>query len=224
MKNKKILLLIFVLIAVAVIICLFAFKPKPSTGVVKIGIDDTTFMGKGFVYKKVKSGYYILTNYHVIEGASTIIVKADDDKYEAERVGLDKYLDIAVIKITCKKRLYTYKFGNGDKVKLFERDSDKLLTGEVVEKNIYPITVNKNNDYATDLLKTNIVIEEGYSGSPLLNNNNQVVGIVTLKDGSRKLTEFRVRPGKFDKKTNRAACLIENLQLNKKKVVTVRAK
>ena len=67
---------------------------------------------------------------------------------------------------------------------------------------------------------------KGFKTKKAYDKGNHIVveGIVTLKDGSRKLTEFRVRPGKFDKKTNRAACLIENLQLNKKKVVTVRAK
>ncbi len=195
MKNKKkLLLLLIVLVAIIFAICIFTFKPKPSTGVVKIGTDETTFTGKGFVYKKVKNGYYILTNYHVIEGVGTIIVKIDDDRYEASRVGVDKYLDLAIIKIECNKNLYTYRFGSGDKVKLFERDSDKFINGEVVEKDIYPITVNKNNDYATDLLKTNIVIEEGYSGSPLLNNKNQVVGIITLKDENNNAyaTDYKV--------------------------------
>ena len=182
MKHKKLLLLLVILIVSIIAVCLFAFKPKLSTGIAKIGVDDNTIVGKGFVYKKVRGGYYLLTNYHVIEGTSTIVVKIGNDSYEAERVGLDKYLDLAIIKIKCNKRLYTFGFGSGNKVKTISKDSDDFISGEVTEESVYPIEVNANNDYATDLLKTNIVVEEGYSGSPLLNSVNQVVGIITLKD------------------------------------------
>ena len=117
-----------------------------------------------------------------LETNSKIVVTSGNNKYEGSRVGLDNYLDVAVIKIRSNKRLHVFKFGSGDKVKLYNKDSLDLINGEVTEKNVYPVSVSKNNDYAMDLLKTNILVEEGYSGSPLLNDKNKVVGIVTLKD------------------------------------------
>jgi len=52
-------------------------------------------------------------------------------------------------------------------------------------------------------------------------NHMVIEGILTLTNGKKKLTEFRVRPGKF-RANGTATCLIENLQLNKKKIVNVR--
>ena len=51
----------------------------------------------------------------------------------------------------------------------------------MVEKDIYPVTVDNKNDYAMELLKTDIKVKDGYSGSPLL-SNNKVVGVITLRD------------------------------------------
>ena len=79
---------------------------------------------------------------------------------------------------------------------------------------------------AESFFRENYKNVKSYKTTKAYDRKNHIVaeGIVTLKNGQKKLTEFRIRPGKFDKKTNTATCLIENLQLNKKKVVTVRAK
>ena len=184
MKKSKKLILLLVIFVIG-FVCLFLFNKKslPEESIVELQFDDVYgSSGRGFIYKKNKRDYYILTNYHVLSGKKDIIVLLNNgDTLKASRVGLDKYLDLAIIKINTNKKLPVLKFGKGTNVKTYDFDSKEYLEGQVVEKDIYPVTVDNKNDYAMELLKTDIKVKDGYSGSPLL-SNNKVVGVITLRD------------------------------------------
>lgn len=186
MKINKKIMLVVILLAIIISLVVNNFKehdPKESLVLIESSTNIES-NGKGFIYKHVKDGYYILTNYHVIAGKKNIKVTLDNkEEFEAERVGLDDYLDLAIIKINTKKKLPLLKFSDSlEGLKAYNYDSGEYVDGEVLESDLYPVTVNDSDDYAMKLIKVSITIKEGFSGTPLLNKNNQVVGIITLKD------------------------------------------
>ena len=75
-------------------------------------------LGSGFI---IDGDGSILTNNHVVENASKIVVKlSDDQEYEAKVIGRDAKTDIAVIKINAKSSLPAANFGDSDKLEVGE--------------------------------------------------------------------------------------------------------
>lgn len=166
-----------------------------SESVVEITTETRTtgeFMNQ-YVSKGAGSGViirqdgYIVTNYHVIDGASTYKVRTKDGKeYDAEFIGGSASNDIAVLKINAKG-LTVAAIG----------DSDKLETGDLVVAIGNPLgtlggTVTEGIISATSrdinidgntmtLLQTSAAINPGNSGGGLFNSNGELVGIVNAK-------------------------------------------
>lgn len=130
---------------------------------------------------------YIITNQHVIDGASTISVTLNNDEvYEAELIGYDASVDIAVIKIDASN-LTIAAIG----------DSDSLTVGETVIAIGNPLgelggTVTEGIISATSreltidgqdmtLLQTSAAINPGNSGGGLFNMAGELIGIVNAK-------------------------------------------
>lgn len=130
---------------------------------------------------------YIMTNNHVIDGASKITVTTSDDKeYEAKLVGTDSITDIAVLK-TSAKNLTPATYGN----------SDQLAVGDMAVAIGNPLgelggTVSAGIISALDrelaidgktmtLLQTDASINPGNSGGGLFNGDGQLIGIVVAK-------------------------------------------
>ena len=130
---------------------------------------------------------YIMTNNHVIDGASKITVTTSDDKeYEAKLVGTDSITDIAVLKISAKN-LTPATYGN----------SDQLAVGDMAVAIGNPLgelggTVSagiisaRDRELAIDgktmtLLQTDASINPGNSGGGLFNGDGQLIGIVVAK-------------------------------------------
>lgn len=130
---------------------------------------------------------YIVTNYHVISGASSCKVRLSDGKeYDATYVGGSETDDIAVVKIDAK-----------DLNPVVLGDSDKLVTGEdvlaignplgelggTVTEGILSSTSRTMNvdGVEMELLQTSAAINPGNSGGGLFNAKGELIGIVTLK-------------------------------------------
>ena len=131
---------------------------------------------------------YIVTNNHVISGASNINVRLNNGKeYKAKLVGTDAQTDIAVIKIEPTEALVPAVFG----------DSSKLIIGELTVAIGNPLgelggTVTDGIISALDreitvegenmvLLQTNAAVSPGNSGGGLFNANGELIGIVNAK-------------------------------------------
>ena len=72
--------------------------------------------GSGFIYKKGDKYGYIMTNHHVIEDASKVVITlSNDDQVEAKILGSDKYLDLAVLRIDAKYVKQVAKIGTSEK-------------------------------------------------------------------------------------------------------------
>ena len=130
---------------------------------------------------------YIMTNNHVIEGASKITVTTDDEKqYDATLVGRDSMNDVAVIKIKAKN-LTPATYGNSDQLAVGEMAiaiGNPLgeLGGTVTQGIISALDRELTIDGKTmRLLQTDSSINPGNSGGGLFNSEGQLVGLVVAK-------------------------------------------
>ncbi len=142
--------------------------------------------GSGFV---VSSSGYILTNAHVIEGASIVDIRfSDGEEINATIIGSDAETDVAVLKIE-KEGLSPLKLGDSDAVRVGEYvlaignplDTDELantITFGIISAKSREITIDS---YTNTYLQTDAAINFGNSGGPLLNMQGEVIGMNSAK-------------------------------------------
>lgn len=141
-------------------------------------------IGTGFI---INEDGYIITNQHVIENASEIKVNiaGDNKKYEAQVIGQDKELDLAVLKITPDKKFNTVKLGDSDNIRVGEwvvaignpYGLDHTVTAGVISALGRPIKIEQR--VYKNLIQTDAAINPGNSGGPLLDMQGNVIGINT---------------------------------------------
>ena len=141
--------------------------------------------GSGFIYS---SDGYIITNYHVIESASSIKVTLYDGKsYDAQLVGYDESNDVAVLKIDAKD-LTPVTIGDsgnlnvGDSVIAIGNPLGELtfsLTSGAVSALDREVTMS--NNVTMELIQTDCAINSGNSGGALFNLYGEVIGITNAK-------------------------------------------
>jgi S1-C subfamily serine protease len=166
---------------------------KSETGVVKISVQrgpdgprDTPGMGSGFVYDNLG---HIITNAHVVEGASKATVTfLDGTQYDAQIVGQDKFTDIAVIKVSEKPRLlHPLRLGDSSQLHVGEPVAaignpfglSGSMTSGIVSQ-IGRLLPSQDSGFSIpDVIQTDAAINPGNSGGPLLNMKGEVVGINT---------------------------------------------
>lgn len=138
-------------------------------------------LGSGFI---IDADGSILTNNHVVENASKIVVKlADDEEYEAKVVGRDSKTDIAVIKINAKISLPAANFGDSDRLEVGEWvvaignpfGLDSTVTSGIVSAKGRHIGQGPYDNF----IQTDASINPGNSGGPLINLRGEVIGINT---------------------------------------------
>ena len=157
-------------------------------------------LGSGFFFN---DNGYILTNYHVVDGAKEINVKLKDqtESVSATYVGGDQILDIAIIKITPTKKTPFLKFGDSDKARVGEwviaignpYNLDHTVTLGIISAKGRPITVggNNSNEYE-NMIQTDAAINPGNSGGPLLNIKGEVIGINTAVNSAGQGLGFAI--------------------------------
>ena len=151
--------------------------------------------GTGFVYKKDSGKGYILTNYHVVNGSTSLKVTfSDDSKVNAKFVGGDEYSDIAVISVDDSAVKQVAKLGSsvssvlGDTVFTVGSPVGDEYRGTVTrgilsgKDRLVSVAVSGGvNDYVMKLLQTDAAMNPGNSGGPLCNVNGEVIGMNSLK-------------------------------------------
>ena len=141
--------------------------------------------GSGFV---ITEDGYILTNYHVIEDASSIQVSfIDGSSYDAELVGGESENDIAVLKIEATG-LTPVVIGDSDNVKVGEQvvaignplgELTYSMTSGIISAKDRSITME--NGEVMNMIQTDTAINSGNSGGPLFDMYGQVIGITSAK-------------------------------------------
>jgi len=152
----------------------------------KTGLAPTGY-GSGVI---ISPEGYIVTNFHVIEGAVSVVVTlSDGQEAEAEIVGSDEGTDLAVLKISPSENPLSWaRLG----------DSGKLTPGQYVlaignpgglelERSVTLGIISATDrsfdvyDWVFGLLQTDAAINPGNSGGPLVNLNGEVIGINSVK-------------------------------------------
>src|SRR5215213_141184 len=146
---------------------------------------DQTVSGTGFF---ITDQGYILTNNHVVEGASEVtIILSDGTQHKATIVGTDLYSDIAVLK-TDGNIPAVAQLGNSDVLKPGESviaigsplgNFKNTVTVGVVSATGRAIDTG-NGYQIEDLIQTDAAINHGNSGGPLVNLAGEVIGVNTL--------------------------------------------
>jgi len=173
-------------------ITLIELFEKSEEGVVKIKVErtetlgDTGSVGSGFVYDNLG---HIITNAHVVDGASKATVTfLDGSQYDAEIIGIDKFTDLAVIKVTEKPRLlHPLQIGDSSQLRIGEQVAaignpfglSGSMTSGIVSQMGRLLPSQDSGFSIPDVIQTDAAINPGNSGGPLLNMKGQVVGINT---------------------------------------------
>ena len=149
---------------------------------------ETEGMGSGFI---INTDGYILTNYHVINGAKEVTVTlSDGQEVTASVVNYDSDKDIAMIKLNGNVEVPgVVELGNSDALQpgeevvaignpLSKELSSTLTKGIVSALNR---SVETQSGVNTNLIQTDAAINSGNSGGPLINTKGEVIGLNTLK-------------------------------------------
>ncbi len=141
--------------------------------------------GSGFV---VDSKGYILTNNHVVDGATRVKVKLMDDTkdYTATVVGTDSELDLAVLKIDAGKPLKAVKMGNSDSVQVGDWavaigspfGLEATVTAGIISAK--GRALGDQDHQLQRFLQTDAAINPGNSGGPLLDIRGEAIGVNTM--------------------------------------------
>ena len=137
-------------------------------------------VGSGFIVDKAG---YVVTNAHVIEGASRITVKLESgEEHVAKVIGMDDETDLAVLKIDVPRELPFLKFGDSNKAEVGDWvlaiGSPFGLTRTVTAGIISQTKRETPNASAFKrFIQTDAAINRGNSGGPLVNMDGEVVGV-----------------------------------------------
>lgn len=147
------------------------------------GSQQSNALGSGFVIDKAG---YIVTNYHVVEGAKSIQVTfSNNSSIDAHLVGADPSTDIAIVKVDTSSRALTpLRLGDSDAVQVGDSvvaignpfGLSRTVTAGIVSAIQRQITAP--NEYEIDhVIQTDAPINHGNSGGPLISALGEVIGV-----------------------------------------------
>ena len=146
---------------------------------------EGTSSGSGFI---LSQDGYVITNYHVVEGSTSVeVILHDGTKYPAQLVGYDSTNDVAVLKVDAQD-LPAVKLGSssdliiGDMVVAIGNPLGELASTQTVGY-VSGIGREVSTDGLTSIsmIQTDAAINPGNSGGPLFNMRGEVIGITTAK-------------------------------------------
>ena len=148
---------------------------------------EASAAGSGFI---LTDDGYIVTNYHVVEGANAIqITTYDNESYDAELIGYDESNDIAVLKVNAKN-LTPVILGDSDQLNVGD---SVVAIGNPLGQLAFSLTsgsvsaLNRRisiSNVAMNLIQTDCAINSGNSGGALFNSYGEVIGITNAKYSS----------------------------------------
>ncbi len=148
-------------------------------GVVSVLTEDG--QGSGAIYS---DDGYIVTNHHVIKTASNIeVLFSDGSRVDAVLIGSNSVNDIALLKVDVDD-LYELEFGNSNDVKIGQKVvalGNPLGLSFTVTEGIVSAKNRVIIEGAAGLIQTDVAVNPGNSGGPLLNKEGEVIGIVNAK-------------------------------------------
>lgn len=180
--------------------------------------------GSGVVYKIDGNTAYIVTNNHVVEGASKLeVVTTTGDTVDATLVGTDVFSDLAVITIDASNVSSTITFTDSDQVKVgslaiaIGSPLDNAFSSSVTQgiisgvNRVLPVDLTGDQvaDWEQTLIQTDAAINPGNSGGALVNKDGQLIGI-----NSSKMSATGVEGMGFAIPANEVAFITSQLEAN----------
>jgi len=161
-------------------------KSKDFTAIIEdvlqsvVSVGTNKGLGSGAV---IDDRGFIVTNYHVIDGASIIrVLTYDNEVYDAALVGFNDVVDVAVLKVDTS--LDNLRFGDSDDVDVGERvialgnpAGLSFTVTEGIVSAVHRTGPNNLNIY----LQTDVPINPGNSGGPLVDTNSRIIGLNNFK-------------------------------------------
>lgn len=158
---------------------------------------ESTSVGSGVIINKKDGEIDILTNYHVIEGATTLTCTlADNTNVEATVKGVDEDRDLAVISIKTSdlsedtlKQIAIATIGDSDKLQVGEQvvaignalGYGQSVTTGIVSATNRSVSTSSDTDKSQSYIQTDAAINPGNSGGALLNMSGELIGINSAK-------------------------------------------
>jgi len=152
-------------------------EPQPAPPIMR----RATALGSGFI---IDPSGYIVTNFHVVDGADEITVRlADDTNLKAKLIGGDDKTDLALLKVESPKPLPAAHWGDSDSIRVGDWvlaiGNPFGLGGTVTAGIISARQRDINAGPYDDFLQTDASINRGNSGGPTFNMEGEVVGVNT---------------------------------------------
>ncbi|HZH61848.1 MAG TPA: trypsin-like peptidase domain-containing protein [Metabacillus sp.] len=178
--------------------------------------------GSGVIYKKEGKNAFVVTNHHVIEGASQVEISlSDGTRIPAEILGSDVLTDLAVLRVDSEKITKVAEFGDSDAVRPGEPviaignplglQFSGSVTQGIISGTERAIPIDENGDGLVDwnaeVLQTDAAINPGNSGGALINLDGKVIGI-----NSMKIAQSAVEGIGLSIPANHAIPIIEDLE------------
>lgn len=165
-----------------------------------VSIKTSSAQGSGAI---IGADGYIVTNVHVIEGASTIrAVTYSGKTYNAILIGMDTAVDIAVLKVDAAN-LKSLGYGDSDAVKVGE----KVLAAGNPAGLSFTVTEGIVSAFrrfdGVDYIQTDVPINPGNSGGPLVNAKGEIIGINNFKVGGFESLGFAISSDETKSVTSR---------------------
>lgn len=140
---------------------------------------ETETLGSGFI---ISADGYIVTNQHVIDKAKTInITLYNNEKTEAEVVGIDKKTDLALLKINTTTPLISASFGDSDVLRVGDWvlaiGNPFGLGGSVTAGIVSAKSRDIESGSYDNFIQTDAAINQGNSGGPMFNLKGEVIGV-----------------------------------------------
>ena len=150
--------------------------------------------GSGFIYKIDSTYAYLLTNEHVVSGTITVgVLNKNNQEVEGTVLGVDKYLDIAVVRIKKEAAVAKVKINTKDNFKIGDRifaigtpvgeTYFNSVTSGIISGLDRKLTLNveRQKDWIQKTIQVDAAINPGNSGGPLVNDKGEVIGINSIK-------------------------------------------
>ncbi|WP_101841919.1 S1C family serine protease [Halobacillus sp. Marseille-P3879] len=160
------------------------------------GSEEEAGVGSGVIYKKEGGEAYVVTNNHVINGASEIeVVLSDETRVPAELIGGDVFSDLAVLKMSDEHVTKVADIGSSENLKVGEPaiaignplglQFAGSVTKGIISGKQRAIPQDFNNDgqedWQAEVIQTDAAINPGNSGGALINVEGQLIGINSMK-------------------------------------------
>ena len=163
----------------------FQFPPGSPFGEMFKDFDRPTerkasSLGSGFI---VEEDGIVITNNHVIANAEDILIRVGDKEYNAEVIGADPYMDLAVLKMKTKDKFKPVSFGDSNKARVGDWvvaignpfGLGGTVTSGIISARNRQIGLTRYEDF----IQTDASINQGNSGGPLFNLKGEVIGVNT---------------------------------------------